>query len=53
MVYVPKTSPMEVRLCMDQSRDMCEALCSADLRFDLGPALRFSGATEVNFVAPK
>ena len=50
LVYEPKTSPLRVRLCMDQSQDSCEAACRSVLSWDLAQPLRDAGATDVQFV---
>lgn len=43
------TSPLEVRICYDPTKDSCEALCH-DVSFDLATALADGKATDVKFV---
>jgi hypothetical protein len=50
LAYRAKSSPLEVRLCFDQGKDACEAVKSADLRWDLTAPLKEAGATEVRWV---
>ncbi len=49
VVYTPKTSPLEIRLCVDPHADHCDALCRKSLEWDLSAALKDAGATDVKF----
>lgn len=42
-------SPLEVRICFDQSKDTCKMACS-DVSFDLAQVLGAAKATDVTFV---
>jgi hypothetical protein len=46
LVYEPGSSPLSVRLCEDPTADRCEALCQADLTWDLTELLRAEGETD-------
>jgi hypothetical protein len=50
LVYEPKTSPLRVRICKDQSRDTCEMACERKLEWDLAQPLKEAGTTKVTFV---
>jgi hypothetical protein len=50
LVY-SKTDPLTVRVCQDQSRDSCEALCGR-ATFGVSAALTAAGASTVVFVDP-
>jgi hypothetical protein len=52
MVYEPKTSPLRLRLCVDQSKDLCEAMCTDSVRWDLSAPLRDAGARDIVFADP-
>lgn len=49
MVYTP-SSPVELRLCHDESADTCEAGCSQPVSYDLSRAFRAAGTREFRFV---
>lgn len=48
MMYSPK-SPVELRLCHDDSADPCEAGCSMELTWDLAAAFEAAGTSEFVF----
>jgi hypothetical protein len=48
MMYEP-SSPIELRLCHDDGADSCEALCSAELGWDLARAFEQAGTDEFVF----
>jgi hypothetical protein len=48
MMYVP-SNPIQLRLCHDDSADGCEALCSAELGWDLARAFEQAGTEEFVF----
>jgi hypothetical protein len=50
LVYEPKTSPLRVRICKDQSRDLCEKACQKKVEWDLAQPLKEAGTTKVTFV---
>lgn len=50
LAYVPRTSPLEVRLCKDQSQDSCERGCGATIGWNLDAPMREAGAKTVRVV---
>src|SRR5262245_31286304 len=52
LAYEPKTRPLRVRLCEDQSKDACEMACQRDWRWDLTQALTDAGTKDIQFVNP-
>jgi hypothetical protein len=50
MVYEPKTSPLQVHLCIDQSKDHCEMACAGPVAWDLDAPMHEAGATAVQLV---
>lgn len=44
------SSPLELRLCHDEFADLCEAVCSADLSYDLTKAFEIAGTSDFRFV---
>ena len=52
LVYEPKSSPLRVRLCEDQSLDKCEMICQSHLDWDLSTPIKDAGAKDVSFVDP-
>lgn len=50
MAYVPKTSPLEIRLCLDPAQDSCEMECSQPIVWDLAAPMREAGASAVKLV---
>jgi hypothetical protein len=50
LAYAPRTSPLEVRLCIDQARDTCERGCSMPIAWRLDAPLREAGAVDVRVV---
>ncbi|MBL8620567.1 MAG: hypothetical protein JNK64_04660 [Myxococcales bacterium] len=51
LAYVPRTSPLEIRLCLDPSKDTCERGCGMPVAWDLAGPMREAGATAVR-IAP-
>jgi hypothetical protein len=49
MAWSPR-SPLELRLCEHDSRNVCLAACSGDLRYDISTAFRVTGASTFRFV---
>lgn len=47
MVYEPHTSPLEVRICVDQEQDRCQAIRGGLVTWDLSTPLAEAGANDI------
>jgi hypothetical protein len=45
-----RRSPLEVRLCLDERADFCEAGCGWEISYDLSTAFRTAGTSDYRFV---